>query len=172
MTMTVLERARASGKFPPSLLRDIDTGGDGFEEAVVNVLDGNGTSVLRLQVLLLFGRYDIWKSCLLTFSWFHFVARSTRTLPKYRAHRVGEFQEVVAGRSVFIAVFEWLTNVSRTVKLEHMIKKNLKKSFDDFHLSLDSCMRMSIFDSFEDSRHEGFWNVIAALLSSLTRSSQ
>jgi hypothetical protein len=46
-TMKILERARASGKYPPSLLRDIDNGDDGFEAAILKTIDGNGTSVLR-----------------------------------------------------------------------------------------------------------------------------
>lgn len=44
--MSVLERVRATGKYPPSLLQDGSvTGDDGFEAAVMKVLDANGTSV-------------------------------------------------------------------------------------------------------------------------------
>jgi hypothetical protein len=45
--MSVLERVRASGKFPPSLLRD-SAGQDDFEAALLKVVDtNNGTSVVR-----------------------------------------------------------------------------------------------------------------------------
>lgn len=45
--MSVLERVRASGKFPPSLLRDA-TGQDDFEAALLKVLDtNNGTYFVR-----------------------------------------------------------------------------------------------------------------------------
>jgi hypothetical protein len=50
-TMKILERARASGKYPPSLLRDIDIGDDSFEAALLKVLDANGMSVLRTLVI-------------------------------------------------------------------------------------------------------------------------
>jgi hypothetical protein len=41
--MNVIERARASGKCPPSLFRDEPNEGS-FETAVAKVLDANGTS--------------------------------------------------------------------------------------------------------------------------------
>lgn len=45
--MNIIERARASGKYPPSLLKDSSNGDEEFETAVMKVLDANGTSVLR-----------------------------------------------------------------------------------------------------------------------------
>lgn len=47
-TMNVIERARASGKCPPSLFRDEPKEGS-FEAAVAKVLDANGTSVVRFS---------------------------------------------------------------------------------------------------------------------------
>lgn len=44
-TMSILERVRASGKCPPSLLCD-DTNGD-FVANATKVVDANGTSVVR-----------------------------------------------------------------------------------------------------------------------------
>jgi hypothetical protein len=46
-TMSIIERARASGKYPPSLLQDDSKGDDEFEGAVMKILDANGTSVRR-----------------------------------------------------------------------------------------------------------------------------
>lgn len=48
--MSILERARASGKYPPSLLQDSSKVDEEFEKAVMKVLDANGTSVLRALV--------------------------------------------------------------------------------------------------------------------------
>ncbi len=46
--MNVLERARASGKCPPSLFRDEPKEGS-FETAVAQVLDANGTSSVSIM---------------------------------------------------------------------------------------------------------------------------
>lgn len=47
-SMNVIQRARASGKCPPSLLRD-EPKEDAFETAVAKVLDANGGSFVRSQ---------------------------------------------------------------------------------------------------------------------------
>jgi hypothetical protein len=44
--MNVIQRARESGRCPPSLLRD-EPKEDSFEAAVAKVLDASGTSVPR-----------------------------------------------------------------------------------------------------------------------------
>jgi hypothetical protein len=49
--MNVLERARASGKCPPSLLRD-EPKEDAFETAVAKVLDANGTFFVRQEMFV------------------------------------------------------------------------------------------------------------------------
>lgn len=54
--MSLLERARASGKYPPSLLRDNSNGDDDFEAVVKKILDSNGTSVLRADATVVFVR--------------------------------------------------------------------------------------------------------------------
>lgn len=46
--MNVLDRARASGKLPPSLLQaDLQNQEDGFETALLKVIASDGTSVAR-----------------------------------------------------------------------------------------------------------------------------
>ena len=49
--MNVVERARAAGKCPPSLLRD-EPKDDGFEKAVAEILDPNGTYFVRLFIAI------------------------------------------------------------------------------------------------------------------------
>ena len=48
--MNISERLRASGKCPPSLMRET-LQEDVFEMAVSKVLDANGTCVVRLLIL-------------------------------------------------------------------------------------------------------------------------
>ena len=40
---SVLEKARSSGKYPPSLLGEYNGNDDGFETALLKILDANGT---------------------------------------------------------------------------------------------------------------------------------
>jgi hypothetical protein len=42
---SILEKARSSGKYPPSLLGAYNGDEDGFETALLKILDANGTSV-------------------------------------------------------------------------------------------------------------------------------
>jgi hypothetical protein len=44
---SVLEKARSSGKYPPSLLGEYNGNDDGFETALLKILDVNGTFVER-----------------------------------------------------------------------------------------------------------------------------
>jgi hypothetical protein len=98
--MKIIERARASGKYPPSLLRDLHSGDDSFEAAMVKILDTNGASVLRapaITTLVL-----VWiLQCLLTLSRSFFVDVSPRALPNHRSYSGREFQDDIAGRSRF-----------------------------------------------------------------------
>jgi hypothetical protein len=49
-TMSLIERARASGRCPPSLLQEeTSDGANGFEAAVTQILDANGTSIVRFM---------------------------------------------------------------------------------------------------------------------------
>mmetsp|Transcript_9362 Transcript_9362/g.15021 ORF Transcript_9362/g.15021 Transcript_9362/m.15021 type:complete len:92 (-) Transcript_9362:5444-5719(-) len=41
VNMSILERVRASGKYPPSLLGEYNGNEDGFEAAMMKVLDAN-----------------------------------------------------------------------------------------------------------------------------------
>jgi hypothetical protein len=48
--MSLIERARASGRCPPSLLQEESSdGANGFEAAVTQILDANGTSIVRFM---------------------------------------------------------------------------------------------------------------------------
>jgi hypothetical protein len=57
--MNVIQRARESGRCPPSLLRD-EPKEDGFEAAVAKVLDASGTSVARKTVLFVCFHYVLY----------------------------------------------------------------------------------------------------------------
>jgi hypothetical protein len=48
--MSLLDRARASGRCPPSLLQSVSKE-DQFESVVSRVLDANGTFVVRVQMV-------------------------------------------------------------------------------------------------------------------------
>jgi hypothetical protein len=53
--MNVLERARASGRCPPSLFCD-EPKEDAFEAAIAKILDANGTFYVRVDTFLMFLR--------------------------------------------------------------------------------------------------------------------
>lgn len=50
--MSIIERVRASGKCPPSLLSSNDSAEDGFETAVSKVVDATGTAKVAYLLLL------------------------------------------------------------------------------------------------------------------------
>ena len=58
MTGTIIERVRASGKCPPSLIRDVAD--NKFEAAVEKVVDSNGEYYFVCVLFLFFKRLICW----------------------------------------------------------------------------------------------------------------